>query len=149
MSLFDFSPEAVGAIQSGRRLVIPLRDKKIEGQPIFAYAKAYPEFPGMQLAVDDLIARIAGYSAVGTLCRFDPSNNLDDSYPVYISQAAGQSLQDDSHYTVPWKTIEEQLDPYEFTLRVIAVLLLGLEDDKKDNICAEERLDNQDRKSVV
>ncbi|MBS0621963.1 MAG: protein kinase [Verrucomicrobia bacterium] len=128
-------------LPDGRRAVIPLYDNN---KTILAYPKAYPEWPGRQLAADCLTYRITGSAVQTTLVLFTPLDkgklNEKSAYPVLLSKPAGQTLQ--SYAREQEEILEScKLDPYHFTLKVLATYLIGYEDDKKDNVTLNITLD--------
>ncbi len=118
----------------GRSPVIPLVNDK---ERIIVYPKAYPEFPGRQLAADCLNYRLTGSAVQSSLVLFTPLNNGQlgeaGAYPVLLSKPAGQTIQD---YVCENSSALEKtpLDSYHFTLKVLSTYIIGYEDDKKDNV---------------
>lgn len=118
-----------------KRLVIPLyaEEKKSEEKnpTVLAYAKVYPEMPGVQAAVDTFSSLISGYGCLATLCRVTHPKQ-SQAYPVLISQNAGENLAkmsrqpDDSGF---WSA----LDKTALTLKIIECLFINPEDYKFNN----------------
>ena len=126
-------------LAAGQRLTYPLT---LEGDttPTF-YAKVYPEFPGMQIAVDTLCALLSGASGNAILAHlylpqkkgpFKKSRHFKP-YPLLLSKSLGDTLQ--QHFAS--NTDSHPLDTYSFTWKLIETLLIHPEDDKPDNIALQ------------
>jgi ankyrin repeat protein len=124
----------------GRGIVLPIialafpenkAASSMEPPPV-AYLKVFPEMPGRQSLAETLAWRISGYGSMSTLCRLSCIDSKQ-SYPVLISQYAGETLQ--VLYRKGTLTNEEKkLDRKSFTLKVLETLILMYEDDKLDNL---------------
>jgi len=123
-----------GAVDAGRRTVIAVRDQQ---DRVIAYAKAYPELPGIQWAVDALLRRLTGFGCMSTVCHFIPLGAPETSYSVLLSQTAGKSLHQCLKDGQPLSQLEPELDDYFLGLKALATYVVGLEDDKKDNVTAQ------------
>ena len=126
-------------LAAGQRLTYPLT---LEGDttPTF-YAKVYPEFPGMQIAVDTLCALLSGASGNAILTHlylpqktgpFKKSRHFKP-YPLLLSKSLGDTLQQ----RFASNTNLHPLDTYSFTWKLIETLLIHPEDDKPDNIALQ------------
>ena len=126
-------------LAAGQRLTYPLT---LEGDttPTF-YAKVYPEFPGMQIAVDTLCALLSGASGNAILAHlylpqkkgpFKKSRHFKP-YPLLLSKSLGDTLQK----SFASSTDLHLLDTYSFTWKLIETLLIHPEDDKPDNIALQ------------
>ena len=126
-------------LAAGQRLTYPLT---LEGDttPSF-YAKVYPEFPGMQIAVDTLCALLSGASGNAILTHLylpQKKGHLKKSrhfkpYPLLLSKSLGDTLQQ----SFASNTDLHPLDTYSFTWKLIETLLIHPEDDKPDNIALQ------------
>jgi hypothetical protein len=117
----------------GKRIVVPIIIK----ENIVAYAKIYPEMPGVQLSASLLTKRLSGNYVPQLLCQFIPLQQQDNSYPVLFSQAVlGCTLQEIISKENSLTAIESGLDPYYFTWHILETLLLHPQDDKFDNLIA-------------
>ena len=126
-------------LAAGQRLTYPLT---LEGDttPSF-YAKVYPEFPGMQIAVDTLCALLSGASGNAILAHLylpQKKGPLKKSrhfkpYPLLLSKSLGDTLQK----SFASNTDLHSLDTYSFTWKLIETLLIHPEDDKPDNIALQ------------
>jgi ankyrin repeat protein len=140
--------EEAGEKEYGRRTVRKIRkNPEDKGSQILAYAKAYPEAAGLELASNSLSRRISGYSAIVTLCKFSilqPYMDQPNAYPVLFSRAVpGISLQDLLKQEHGLGRMEQILDPRLFTLKFFESVLICPEDDKEDNIIAESFINEQ------
>lgn len=135
--------EELRKLLDGKRIVIPI---SILNRTI-AYAKVYPEMPGVQISVSHLVKRLSGNYLPQLLCHFIPLNNPENSYPVLFSKAAvGDTLQEILRVQRNLSAIENNLDTYYYTWYVIESLLIHPEDDKFDNIVAQSfiNIENQE-----
>ena len=128
-------------LAAGQRLTYPLT---LEGQttPAF-YAKVYPEFPGMQIAVDALCALLSGLCGNAILAQLYlpqktgrlKKNRHFKPYPLLLSRSLGDTLQ--KNFEKKDAQQLAQLDTYSFTWKIIETLLIHPEDDKPDNIALQ------------
>jgi small GTP-binding protein len=137
----DFK-EGLRFLLPGKRIVVPVKDN----EKVFAYAKVYPEMPGVQLSANALISRLSGNVVPHVLCQFVPLRQPNKSYPVLFSQMLGQTLQDVLETTGNIQEVEDNLDNYYFTWHVFETLLLHPEDEKFDNLVAEAFYDFEGKK---
>ena len=137
--------------EDGERIVVPVYNNNDDK---FAYAKVFPQFPGVQFQVDLLTSKLTGINLNSTLILFTPFKlknnkiiNLNYEYPVLFTESLeGNTLQ----YHIRNKSIsliEKKLDPFYFTLKVIETLIMNYEDDKADNIIANEFINSKGEKS--
>lgn len=86
--------------------------------------------------MDRLAQRLSGINYNTSLLIFAPQSL--QPYPVLFAEAVpGETLQ--SHIrngTI--RLVEDSLDPFYYTLRVIETLVIHYEDDKPDNIIAQK-----------
>ena len=104
---------------------------------VIVYVKAYPELPGIQIAVDSLSAHISGNNLKSTLVKCTNSSNAE-VYPLLISQAVpGETLQNLLRQKGSLQDVEENLDAKNFTLKILEDLVIRPEDHKPENLVAQ------------
>ena len=129
----SFNLSSPQRMKDGRRVVLAITNNT---GAVIAYAKCYPELPGVQLMVDDLSWRLSGYGNIATLCQFEiAGTNL--RYPVLISKPGGQTLQDDERAGNDLSEFEHQLDAEAFCNKVLTNHLIYYDDEKKDNLARQ------------
>lgn len=127
-----FDPDHPCRVTEGNRFVIPL---KVGSKSV--HIKAYPELPGVHVAIDSLFRRISGNSASATLTRFY-RGKTDNAHPVLVSKTIpGRSLFTWMQRRDNMVTLEASLCPIAFTFKVLETLLINPEDDKPDNFIVE------------
>ena len=144
----------------GKRVVIPMC-KPGDEVPIF-YAKFYPEFPGIQLAVDGLCQLVSGISSQSVLALLYIRKLISKQFikksprlkkigrnqnyiviPVLLSKALPAGSIHRLLKTQPkLNQLQNHLNQRDFTLKIIETLLLHPEDDKADNLGIITNSDN-------
>jgi WD40 repeat protein len=117
-------------IQEGKSQVLKL----IQNNSLVAYAKIYPEAPGVQLQADTLSQRLSGTNFHSTLAKVIPLSNPQQSFPLLFSQVVAETIQEHLNQDKDLTEIETQLDPFYFSLKLLETLVISPEDDKPDNV---------------
>ncbi len=123
----------------GQHLVIPIlmNTEEKHSSPI-AYAKFFPEMPGIQTQTVAAAQQISGYGLQCRLVRMVHSRQFQ-GYPVLLSKPAGESLQSIAKRKLEeLDTIQKLLDPRSFTLKFLESIILSYEDERPVNVTAEQ-----------
>jgi HEAT repeat protein len=121
----------VNGIPLGRRIVIPCYSPE---KKLLTFAKFYPEFSGTQYFVNDITERLEGTYSFHITLAHAQHPQVKKAYPVLFSQPIAITLFDELKTKGTLKHLEEDLDPYFYTLTFFKEIALLLEDNKEDNI---------------
>jgi tetratricopeptide (TPR) repeat protein len=105
-----------------------------QGELIF-YAKAFPEYPGLQLMADSLSFYLRRRGLMTRLCKITHPQHKKP-YVILFSEALPEDLEARMSHDPGLADLEQHLDDYAFTTKFFETLFLSFEDEQPPNATA-------------